>query len=177
MALSLTVILISILFSPASSAKKRCKPFLAKLHKIQASQRSSYSLKRGESLRASEDKARDKWWECENSSKAKFNAKYGSKKKKTKKKKVVKSKPKKQSIQVSRNYTQLNKSTAKTNTRFNQHSAIVIKSKFQGEKHLAWLAYYNKPIKCQRPKSISVFAYCNENKRQQQDEFEQKYQK
>ncbi|MFQ3337708.1 MAG: hypothetical protein ACI9VO_000473, partial [Colwellia sp.] len=48
-------------------------------------QRKGYSLKRGESLRAKEDKARDKWWQCENSSQAKFKAKYGVKKKQAKK--------------------------------------------------------------------------------------------
>ena len=166
-----------------SLAKKRCKPFLEKLHKVQASQRNGYSLKRGESLRGKEDKARDKWWECENSSLAKFNKKYGSKnksKKKSKKKttKIAKSNYKK-STKSNSYYTKLNKNSygsANTKTTFNKDSAIVIKSKFQGEKHLAWLAYYEKPTKCQRPKTMSVFAFCNEHKRQQQEAFAQSYQ-
>jgi len=68
------VVLCSLLYSPASLAKKRCKPYQDKLHNIQTMQRKGYSLKRGESLRIKEDKARDKWWKCEHSSKAKFQA-------------------------------------------------------------------------------------------------------
>lgn len=176
-------IFVFLLYSSTSSAKKRCKPFLEKLHKVQASQRKGYSLKRGESLRGKEDKARDIWWECENSSLAKFNKKYGSKKKskkKAKKKttKIAKSSYKK-STKSNSYYNKLNKvsyAPYKTKAIFNKDSAIVIKSKFQGDKHLAWLAYYDKPEKCQRPKTMSVFAFCNEHKRQQQEEFDQSYQ-
>jgi len=165
-------ILFSLTYSPASFAKKRCKPFQDKLHNIQMMQRKSYSLKRGEGLRAKEDKAREKWWKCENSSKAKFQAQYGGGKKKTKKiknKKTVKNKT---------YYTKINKTSfnsKKKKLTFNQSSAIVIKSKYQGSKKQDWLTFYNQPIKCQRPKNISVFAYCSENKMQQQSEFEKNY--
>lgn len=62
------VVIGCLLFSPATIAKKRCKPLLEKLHNIQALQRSGYSQKKGMSLRKREDKARDKWWQCENGS-------------------------------------------------------------------------------------------------------------
>ena len=166
------VVLFAICYSPTSLAKKRCKVFLEKLHKIQTMQRKGYSLKRGESLRAKEDKARDKWWQCENSSKATFKAKYGAKKKKAKKyknKKTVKNKT---------YYTTMKKTSAYPKhkvTTFNQSSAIIIRSKYQGHKKQSWLDFYDKPVKCQRPKSMSIFAYCSEHKLQQQSEFEQNY--
>ena len=158
-------------YSPTSHAKKRCKPFLEKLHNIQAMQRNSYSLKRGQSLRAKEDKARDKWWQCERSSLATFKAKYGGKKKKAKKKK------KKKTVKSKTYYTKINKSSSysKQVTTFNQSSAIVLSSKYQGDKMLAWLDFYHKPLQCHRPKKMSVFAYCSENKLQQQGKFEKIY--
>lgn len=166
------IILFSLGYSSVSHAKKRCKPFLAKLHTIQAMQRTGYSLKRGQSLRAKEDKARSKWWSCEHSSKAKFKAKYGGKKKKVKKSKN------KKTAKNNTYYTKMNKTppySLKKVTTFNQSSAIVIKSKYQGDKKSSWLQFYNQPIKCQRPKSISIFAYCSENRLQQQSEFEESY--
>jgi len=154
-------------------AKKRCKPLLNKLHNIQTMQRSGHSLKRGQSLRAKEDKARDKWWQCENSSLAAFKSKYGKVKKKLKHKttkyKRVKSKTKR--LKVSKYTLKPPKHLA----RFNQGSAIVIKSKYQGEKQLAWLQFYQQPIECQRPKKMKVFVYCTEDKLQQQYLFQQKY--
>ena len=175
---SLTVVYAAIVavlltFSTVSSAKKRCKPLLEKLHNIQATQRKSYSLKRGQTLRAKEDKARDKWWQCENSSLASFKSKYGTKKKKSKKKskkKVLASK--------STYYTKMNKeilNSSKQRITFNQDSVIVIKAKYQGDKRLAWLQFYQQPMKCQSPKNLNVFAYCTEDKLQQQGLFEQKY--
>tara|TARA_R100001377_G_scaffold34903_1_gene19241 strand:+ start:38 stop:613 length:576 start_codon:yes stop_codon:yes gene_type:complete len=159
-----------LIFSTNSAAKKRCKPLLEKLHNAQMMQRKSYSLKRGQSLREKEDKARDKWWQCENSSLSTFKSKYG-----TKKKKVKKNKKKQKNTS---HYAKLNKAilnSSKKRVTFNQDSAIVIKSKYQGDKKLAWLQFYQQPIQCQRPKSINVFAYCSEDKLQQRDIFEQKY--
>ncbi|OUR74860.1 hypothetical protein A9Q75_19105 [Colwellia psychrerythraea] len=172
------VVFLSFAYSPSSFAKKRCKPFLEKLHNIQTMQRKGYSLKRGESLRAKEDKAREKWWRCERSSLAKFTAQYGGKKKKTKKvSKIVKSK-KYNALKNRSYYTKGNKALSnsqKNITTFNQNSAIVIRSKYQGSKQLAWSQFYSQPVKCQRPKSMSVFAYCSENKIQQQSEFDKVY--
>ncbi len=131
-------------------------------------QRKSYSLKKGQTLRVKEDKARDKWWQCENSSLSAFKSKYGTKKKKAKKKKK----------KSTTHYAKLNKAiltSPKKMATFNQNSAIVIKSKYQGDKKRAWLQFYQQPIKCQRPKSIIVFAYCSEDKLQQRGLFELKY--
>ncbi|PKI13025.1 hypothetical protein [Colwellia sp. 12G3] len=169
------VILFSFAYSHTSFAKKRCKPFLEKLHNIQTTQRTGYSLKRGENLRGKEDKARDKWWQCENSSQAKFKAQYGGKKKKAKKRTKHK---KDKAVKKNTYYTKLNKISSYSQhqeTRFNQHSAIVIKSKYQGDKKMSWLDFYHQPIKCQYPKTMSIFAYCSENKLQQQSAFEQSY--
>ncbi|KGJ91152.1 hypothetical protein [Colwellia psychrerythraea] len=159
--------------STVTLAKKRCKPFLEKLHKVQTMQRKGYSLKKGQSLRVKEDKARNKWWQCERSSLASFKAKYGKKKKKAKKKSTKKNLSK-STTKLSKNSKYVLKPQQKITT-FNQGSAIVIKSKFQGEKRQAWLQFYQQPIKCQRPKNIKVFAYCSEEKLQQQALFQQGY--
>lgn len=167
-----TIILMFLLsYSTVTQAKKRCKPFLEKLHKVQAQQRNGYSLKRGQSLRVKEDKARDKWWQCEHMSLAKFKAKNGGKNKKGKKKKNSKYASKKVSKKKSQVYA--NKSIAT----FNQGSAIVVKAKYQGDKRLAWSQFYQRPSKCVSPKSLSIFAYCNENKLQQQSQFDREYTK
>jgi hypothetical protein len=160
---------LALVVSPVQ-AKKRCKPLLEKLHNVQAMQRSSYSLKRGQSLRAKEDKARDKWWACEHSSrftktKGKKNSKKSNKKtRKKKNKKTVKYKKK-------RKYQMKKGSEAP----FRNSSAIVIKSKYQGNKKFAWLAFYQQPVECQRPKKLAVFAACSEDKQAQQVKFEQQY--
>lgn len=164
------VVILLLIFSANTFAKKRCKPLLEKLHNAQMMQRKSYSLKRGQALRVKEDKARDKWWQCENSSLSAFKSKYGTKKKKAKKNK------KKQ--KSTSHYAKLKKvklKPPKNMTTFNQDSAIVIKSKYQGNKKLAWLQFYQQPIKCQRPKNINMFAFCSEDKLQQRNAFEQQY--
>jgi hypothetical protein len=170
--------LLTLLFTLNANGKKRCKPFLEKLHNIQKMQRQGYSLKRGQSLRIKEDQARDKWWQCENISLAKFTKKQGKKKKSSRKKiqKVATRTPriiiKSKSKRTKRAKVRYMSST---NATFNQTSAIVIKSKYQGNKNSAWLAFYQKPTKCLRPKSFAVFAYCTENRREQQSIFEQSY--
>ncbi len=147
-------------FSPSTLAKKRCKPLLAKLHNVQALQRNGYSVKRGASLRAREDKARADWWQCEN----------GSKKKKAKGKKSTKNSSHK-SKSKSASHSQI-----KAGTPFKTTNAILIKSKYQGKKKQAWLAFYQQPKRCQRPKSLQTFAFCSENKQKQRMVFEQSYQ-
>lgn len=145
------------LFAPVCEAKKRCKPLLEKLHNIQAMQRSGYSSKRGVSLRSREDKARDKWWQCEQGKGVKARSK-----KKTTAKKKVKTKSSKQ-----KNIT--------AGTPFKTNSQIVIRSKYQGVKKQAWLKFYQQPSKCNRPKSLAVFASCSEDKQSQRRNFEQGY--
>lgn len=167
----LSFLIFSLFICPAL-AKKRCKPLLEKLHNVQAMQRSGYSLKRGQSLRAKEDKARDKWWQCEHSSRyAKASSKKG--KKKTGKKK---GKNKRKKVAVNK-YKRLYLAKSNISAPFSDSGAIVIKSKFQGDKKFAWLAFYQQPSRCQRPKSLTVFAACSEDKQAQQSIFEQQYDK
>ena len=151
-------LLISVfLITPICEAKKRCKPLLEKLHNIQAMQRSGYSSKRGISLRSKEDKARDKWWQCEQGK----GLKTKNKKKKTAKKKRKTKSSKKKDIAAG--------------TPFKTNNQIVIKSKYQGVKKQAWLNFYQPPPKCSRPKSLAIFASCSEDKQLQRRNFEQEY--
>ena len=131
-------------------------------------QRNGYSLKRGQSLRAKGDKARDKWWQCEHTSLARFKAQNGKVKKKS-------AKFARNNIKKKSNYKRSSRYSSPKKTTFNQTSAIVIKSKYQGGKNLAWLDFYQKPVRCNRPKSLTAFAYCSENKLEQQTQFEKQY--
>ena len=161
------ILIACFLILPVAEAKKRCKPLLKKLHNIQALQRSAHSAQRGLSLRNREDKARNKWWECENSS--------GKNKNKPKKKSKKKNGRETASVSAQLKRKKGKKITA--GTPFKTSNAIVIKSKYQGEKKQAWLKYYQKPNKCILPKSLSIFAYCSENKLIQQAGFEKQYDK
>ncbi len=174
---SLILLIIILSYSNTLQAKKRCKPFLEKLHKVQAQQRNGYSLKRGQSLRAKEDKARDKWWQCEHMSLAKFKKKYGGSKKKAKQRSNKRKSAKYAKTKVAKktNKKQTANLSYKAKSTFNQGSAIVIKSKYTGEKKLAWTQFYQRPSKCVSPKSLSIFAYCNEDKLLQQSQFDQQY--
>ena len=157
---------LAFLYSAPAEAKKRCRPLLDKLQNIQALQRNGYSLKKGQSLRAREEKARDKWWQCERSSsfkKSKQRKKTkGSNNQKTKKKKNI-------------NYQagKIQKITAKAPFANNQE--ITLKSKYEREKRFAWLAYYQAPKRCHFPKDIKTFAFCSEDKLAQQQSFERQY--
>jgi len=155
--------MLLLFFSPITEAKKRCKPLLEKLHKAQAMQRSGYSFKRGINLRAREDKARDEWWRCET----------GRSKSKNKKKRNKKKTTKTLSHQNTENKIKSRK--IKATTPFKTNSAIVLKSKYQGNKKQAWIAFYQQPIQCQRPKNLQVFAFCSEDKQTQRQGFEKEY--
>jgi hypothetical protein len=169
---------LTLLFTSNANGKKRCKPFLEKLHNIQKMQRQGYSLKRGQNLRIKEDQARDKWWQCENISLAKFTKKQGKKKKSSRKKtQKVATRTARVTIKTKSTKRAKVRYISSSNATFNKTSAIVVKSKYQGDKNSAWLVFYQKPTKCQRPKSFAVFAYCTENKREQQSLFEQAYNK
>jgi hypothetical protein len=159
-----------LLFTSVSEAKKRCKPLLEKLHNIQAMQRSGYSSQRGLSLRGREDKARDKWWQCEQGRGVKAKNKT---KNKTKGKDKKNSKNK--SSQYSSTYKQNTKTKTIAGTPFKTNNAIVIKSKYQGNKKQAWIKFYQQPTQCNRPKSLAVFASCSEDKQAQRSDFEQEY--
>jgi len=153
------------LFSTESEAKKRCKPLLEKLHNVQAMQRSGYSSQRGLSLRAKEDKARDKWWQCEQGRKVKKKSKNkGNKKNKNQ-----------NNRQYSATYRRSSHTKISAGTPFKTNNVIAIKSKYQGNKKQAWLKFYLQPARCNRPKSLAVFAYCSEDKQAQRIDFEQEY--
>ncbi|RHW76644.1 hypothetical protein [Colwellia sp. RSH04] len=168
-------VLLCLLFSFNVQAKKRCKPLLEKLHQIQSLQRSSYSLKRGQSLRAREDKARDKWWQCEHPSYGKSKqVKLTSKKKKKQKaskKKAYASHAKKKNKPLAFNF----KAKKYANSPFKTDRAIALKSSYQGKMQQAWLNFYQQPEQCLKPKAISTFAYCSEYRIAQKRVFEQSY--
>lgn len=151
---------VVLFFSATSFAgKKQCKPYLAKLHNIQAQQKQGHSLKRSESLNKREAKARKKWWQCERGllKKAKRN-------KKKQKKVIVKRQPLPEN-------SRKNSSKGKLKP-FQTSRAVVVKSRYQGKQLQAWILYYQQPKKCQRPKSTKQFAFCVENRRAQQIAFE-----
>ena len=154
-----------IAFSSEVAAKKRCKALLEKLHNIQTMQRKGYSAKRGLSLRDREDKARKNWWQCENNR--------GKTKQKTKKNTKKKSERKMASYNTQSKRIKNKKITA--GTPFKSNNAIIIKSIYQGDKKQAWFKYYQQPNKCSRPKNLSAFAFCSENKKNQRASFEKKY--
>lgn len=158
------VIILLFLYSPISGAKKHCKPLLEKLQNIQAMQRDGYSSKRAISLREREDKARDNWWQCEQ----------GRGKKTKQKKRKNKAASYRTKISNTKTKSVKNKKI-KAGTPFNTSNAIVIKSKYQGEKKRAWLVFYQQPIRCLRPKNLQVFAFCSEDKQMQRVNFEKKY--
>jgi hypothetical protein len=164
----LVLIIIMILVFPSITlAKKRCKPLLEKLHRVQALQRKPYSAQKGISLRNREDKARDLWWQCENGSSK-------TKKKINKKKKQQNKKSRTKGNYFSRTTKVKNK---KNNVviPFKTSNAIVIKSKYKGDKQVAWLTFYQQPSQCIQPKKLSVFAFCSENKQAQRADFEKYY--
>jgi hypothetical protein len=51
-------------------------------------------------------------------------------------------------------------------------SPLIIKSRYQGKQLQAWLLYYQQPKKCLRPKTTKQFAFCVENRINQQLAFE-----
>lgn len=159
----LTVLIILLCFSTSSYSKEACKKHLNKLHLIQAKQRQGHSFDRSNTLNQQESKARDKWWQCE-------------KRPTIRKKKAKKKKPKKKSSQV-----KVKKTKTKTKTKINapifrSSGAIYIKEKFQGKKKYAWLDYYQQPKKCKKPKTLSIFADCAEDRQAQQSRFDKSYQ-
>ena len=204
------------LYTQPVLAKKRCKPLLDKLHKIQQAQRSSHSLKRGDSLRKKEDKARDKWWQCESQSnaqfklaqkkKAKSNArkdstqKGGIRKEKTKRYKTRNKKvsltrhkspvtphrklnrslvskhhknTRKESKTSPKNYT--SNATYTLFTTKGHFEAVNFSADFEGDKLRAWGAFYQPPLRCMKPKKLSIFVSCSEHKKVQKALFQQQW--
>jgi hypothetical protein len=153
------------LVSTTSEAKKRCRPLLEKLHNVQTLQRNGYDLKKGKALRKREDKAREKWWQCERSSSFKKSKKLKSKSKKNKNKTRKKSKKREKTSKKFKNVP----------APFSNNKTIEVRSKYPREKLFSWLNYYQRPEGCHKPKDLATFAFCSEDKLSQQGRFEQQY--
>ena len=151
--------------SPVWATKKACQPYLDKLRNIQSQQRAGYSNKKGRSLADREQKARDKWWQCQQGKLKK------SKSKKTKRKAKNTNK-----AMAGISQFPLVSSTSKHKSKaLSFTGALTIKAKFSGIKQQAWLDYYQQPQKCKQPKSTKVFARCLEDEQRQQEEFDRQY--
>ena len=158
-------LLIGVLFIvsfESYGAKQQCAVLLEKLQNIQSQQKQGQPFKSSIKLREKENVARKKWWDCEKN------------KVKPKTKDKVKSKKKKKSIKLKKSYKPLNTDTPQV---FSSNQPIVVKGRFSGEKQLHWLLYYKRPAECAKPKTTQVFAFCIENKTEQQSKFEEEYEK
>jgi hypothetical protein len=143
-------------------AKKECAELLEKFQNIQSQLKQGQSIKSSASLRKQEDEARDKWWNCENNKSTSSSKNENIKT--AKKKAIVKS------------TTSDNATLQYAPQVFSSNKDIVIKGRFSGEKQFQWLEYYQRPKKCARPKTTQVFAFCMEDKTEQQNKFEEEYQ-
>lgn len=149
---ALTLVLLMPLDSYAT--KKHCQKYLDKLDNIQSKQRAGYSAKQGVKLAEREQKARDNWWNCQT----------GKLKKKTKK---SRKQPKYNSNKVNFKQIHIPQSNIKPLT-----NKLYIKGRYQGTRQQQWLDFYQQPKKCRKPKSLSAFAFCMEDKQEQQRVFE-----
>lgn len=157
------VILIGITIActqESYAGKRQCQPYLDKLRNVQSQQKQGHSLKRGESLNKQENKARKIWWQCEQGHLKKTHS---SKNKQQKNKR-----PKQQSLTAA-SLTKMSKVSIKP---FQTTAPLLLKSRYQGKQLQAWLLYYRQPKKCSRPKTTKQFAFCVEDRRNQQLAFE-----
>ncbi|WP_206483346.1 hypothetical protein [Thalassotalea sp. G2M2-11] len=138
--------------------KQQCQSYLNKFRQVQALQRQGHSNKQARTLASREQKARDQWWQC----------KQGKLKPKSKRK-VSHKKSQPNTPRVYHD-PQAKPLTSYTNE-------VVIKGAFSGKKQQDWLDFYQPLAKCKRPRSTQEFAYCMEERRRQQQVFEQQYQK
>ena len=153
----LLLIFISYFLSVSAIAgKKVCQPYLDKLRNIQSQQRAGYSGKQGRKLADREQKARGKWWACQQGKLPK--------KKKSKKKKTAKTKE--------RTVVSYSSKTSSKKVTQPLTNKLVLRAKYRGIQQQAWLDYYQKPKKCIRPKTTKIFAYCIEHEKEQQLKFE-----
>lgn len=148
----------------ANAGKKHCQGYLKKLDNIKAQQRQGNSISKSNSLAKKESKARKVWWQCET----------GKLKKKSKKGKKTST-----SVQANKQTMTTKRVKSYQVTKklvpFSSNKAIVAQAPYQGDRLYAWLDFYQQPKECSRPKSTQVFAKCMEDKRLQQQKFEQKY--
>lgn len=157
--LLLVIALLSFVFSFSSYAgKKECQSYLAKLRNVQAQQRAGYGNVKGRTLADREQKARDKWWQCQQGKLPKA------------KKRNKRNKRKKKMVKVSNKKIPIPSANGTNQSITNK---LVIKGKYQGQQQQDWLDYYQKPDKCKEVKSTKIFAYCIEDETRQQQIFEE----
>lgn len=161
MFMRLIILVMMVISFESFAAKKECVELLEKFKNIQSQLKQGQSIKTSASLRKREDEAREKWWNCENN-----KTESPSKSVKTTKKKTIE-----------KSATFDNASLQDAPQVFSSNKDIVIKGRYSGEKQFRWLEYYQRPKKCARPKTTQVFAFCMEDKTEQQRKFEETYQK
>lgn len=157
---SLIIILLTLFAYPWQLlAANKCQSYRDKLDQIQIKQKQGHSAKKSVSLQEQEKKAWQKWMACK-------QGKLPSTTKKTTKKvadEVVTQAPKK--------FIPVN-----TGAPFQSKQALVIKGAYQGIKQQAWLDFYQPLKKCKKPKNTQEFAFCLDDKENQQEKFEAQYQ-
>ncbi|WP_440874724.1 hypothetical protein [Thalassotalea sp. PLHSN55] len=159
------MLLMLVFYVPLGFAgKKHCQSYRAKLDNIQSQQRHGYSNKKGLSLQQREQKARDKWWQCET----------GKLKPKKKNKSAKKAKDKKtQQSTYAKEHALSKKDITTAKAPFSQTNQLVFKQRYQGKQLQQWLSFYQAPKGCSKPKSMKKFTECVEDKQRQQLAFEQ----
>ena len=156
---------ISLVISQVSyGEKKQCQAYLDKLRNVQSQQKQGHSLKRGNNLNKLEAKARKKWWQC---SQGHLKKARSSKNQKKQQKHTIS----KQQRLTATSLTPISKVSVRP---FQTTAPVVIKSRYQGKQLQAWLLYYRQPKKCSRPKTTKQFAFCVEDRRNQQLSFEKR---
>lgn len=150
---------------PVSAGKKQCQPYLDKLRNIQAQQRVGHSNKKAHSLAKREQKARDKWWQCQQ----------GKLPKKASIKKKKKTRSKGSSLANKKMQTPIFDQAYAQSASLTNH--VVIRGEFSGQKQQDWLDYFQPLEQCLKPSSTQIFAFCLEDRRKQRQQFVQNYQK
>ena len=157
------ILLFTFTMNEAWAKKKECQPYYTKLMNIQSQQKIAHTRKKGESLTKKENKARKKWWDCEQG-KLSENS-FAKKIKKTPKvipSKVIKKFKKSSAIPI--------------NVKpFQTSQPIVIKNSYKGEKQEEWTFFYKIPQKCIKPKNYRLFVWCVEDKKSKNKAFEKYY--
>ncbi len=161
--LVMCILMFGLMLPDANAGKKQCQPYLDKLRNIQSLQRIGHSNKKARSLAKREQKARDKWWQCQQGK----LPKKASIKKKKKKQSHPQIKQKPEIPTFDQRYVQ---SASFTNK-------VVIRGEFSGQKQQDWLDYYQPQPKCLKPSSTQVFAFCLDDRKKQRQQFVENYQK
>lgn len=161
--LSISVFTLMLTIKNVWAGKKHCKQYHVKLMNIQSQQKSFYTQKAGERLAKKEDKARKKWWDCEQgklfaprTSKKAHNARSVTQRESSKK-------------------TQSSLASTQNSQPFKTSQPITINSEFTGRKQREWIAYYQTPEQCMQPENYKVFVWCVEFKKTKSKAFNESY--